>query len=124
MEKFSINKRIKSFKYAFNGIKEAIKTQHNLQIHIVAMILTIFCGIFVKINQTEWLMLIIIFAIVIAMEIINSAVELLTDLVSPQHNIKAGKVKDMSAGAVLISAIAAFIIGIIIFVPKLIQLIF
>ncbi len=124
MEKFSFRKRMKSFYYAFNGIKTAIKTQHNLQIHLIAMIIAIITGLFLKINQTEWLILIFIFALVIALEIVNSAIELLTDIVSPQYNTKAGKVKDMSAAAVLIAAIAAFIIGIIIFVPKLIQQIF
>lgn len=121
MKKFSIKDRLKSFIYAYRGIIVAVKTQHNLQIHIIAMLICIFFGLILKINQTEWILLILFFALVIAMEIINSAIELLTDIASPQFNNKAANVKDMAAGAVLISAIAAFISGIIIFVPKIIH---
>lgn len=85
------------------------------------MLLSIIFGLILNINQTEWLLLILFFALVISMEIINSAIELLTDIASPKFNDKAAKVKDMAAGAVLVSAIAAFIAGIIIFVPKIIQ---
>jgi diacylglycerol kinase len=123
-EKFSLKKRIKSFYYAFSGIKIAVKTQHNLQIHLIAVFIVLIFGFLLKINVTEWLILIIIFSLVISSEIINSAIELITDIISPEYNIKAGKVKDMAAGAVLINAIAALIIGIIIFAPKIIQLIF
>ena len=123
-EKFSIKKRIRSFYYAFAGIKTAASTQHNLQIHLLAAVLVTIFGFLLKISQFEWLIIILTFALVISTEIIKSAIELLTDMVSPQQHPLAGKVKDMAAAAVLISAIAAFVTGIIIFVPKLIQLIF
>lgn len=123
-EKFSLKKRIQSFYYAFSGFKTAVKTQHNLQIHLLAVVIVLILGFLLKINITEWLILLIIFSLVISSEIINSSIELLTDFISPEYNLKAGKVKDMAAAAVLINAIAALIIGIIIFAPKIIQLIF
>lgn len=123
VEKFSIKKRIRSFYYAYCGIKTAFSTQHNLLIHLIAAVIVTLLGFLLKISINEWLSIILVFALVISLEIINSSVELLTDMVAPEHNTNAGKVKDMAAAAVLIAAIAAFIIGLIIFVPKLIQLI-
>jgi diacylglycerol kinase (ATP) len=119
---FSVNKRIRSFKYAFKGIYVTFRSQHNFWIHLVVMALVIGFGIFLTLNTLEWLIIILCFGLVLSAEIFNSAIELLTDIVSPEYNSKAGLVKDMAAGAVLVSAIASAIIGLVIFLPKLYNL--
>ena len=120
-ERFSLIKRLISFKYAINGINYVLKTQHNFRIHIVAAITAIILGFILNITKTEWIAIILVISIVLALEIINSAIEMIVDLISPEIQKKAGLIKDMAAGAVLIASIGALIIGIIIFLPKLIN---
>jgi len=120
--KFSIKKRLQSFTYAFKGIIFAIKTQHNLWIHLTASVLVVVFGFYFQISIYEWIAVILCIGSVITSEIFNSAIEALTDLVSPDYNEKAGLVKDLAAGAVLISAIISAIIGLIIFIPKFLTL--
>lgn len=116
-----IIRRIKSFKYAFNGIRFVFFTQTNMQIHLaIAIIVTIF-GFYFKISHNEWLILILTFALVLVSETINTAIEQLVNFISPQYNKKAGLIKDISAAFVLISAIFAIIVGLIIFIPKFIK---
>lgn len=119
---FSLVSRIKSFKYAFKGIYATLLSQHNFWIHLVVTILVIGFGMFLKLNINEWLIIILCFGFVMTAEIFNSAVELLMDIVSPEYNSKVGLVKDMAAGAVLVSAIASAVVGFIIFLPKLYNL--
>ncbi len=121
-DKFSIKKRGQSFVFAYNGIVQTFKNEHNFWIHLAVMFLVIVFGCFLKISTTEWMIVVLCFGMVLSAEIFNSAIEQLTDLVSPEQNPKAGLVKDMAAGAVLVSAIAAAIAGLIIFVPKLLEL--
>ncbi|GAB4294445.1 MAG: diacylglycerol kinase [Marinilabiliales bacterium] len=121
MEKFDINKRKKSFKYAFNGIGYAFKTQPNLLVHSVVAILVIAAAIILKISLYEWALIVFAIGLVITAELINTAIEYLVDLISPGYNKKAGLVKDISAGFVLIASISAFIIGLIIFIPAIIS---
>lgn len=112
-------KRARSFKYAFSGIITATKTQANFRIHLIATILVALMGFYFQISYAEWILIILSIGFVISAELFNSAIEFLTDLVSPLQNDIAGKVKDMAAGAVLISAVSAAIIGLIIFLPKI-----
>ena len=86
------------------------------------MFLVIVCSYFLGLGRTDWLLVIFCIGFVLTAEIFNSAIEVLTDIASPERNSKAGLVKDMAAGAVLIAAITAAIIGLIIFVPKLYDL--
>lgn len=115
-----MKKILKSFVYAFNGIFTSIKNERNIKIHIVIMILVIIFGIILKISKTEWLICIILFGLVISMELINSAIEKVVDLVTKEKNEQAKIIKDTAAGAVLVTAIAAAIIGFLIFVPYII----
>jgi len=115
------NFNVKSFVYAFNGLKEATGTQPNFKFHIVSAVLVIAGGLFFKINTAEWSLVFIAIGMVTAAECFNTALEYLTNLVSPQHNIIAGKVKDLSAAGVLICSMAAAAIGLIIFIPKIIE---
>ena len=113
-----MNKRIKSFIYAIQGIKTALKSEVNLKIHLSVALLVLICGFLFQISITEWLIILLCFGLVISMEIMNTAIETLVDLVSPNKHSLAGKAKDLAAGAVLITAIFAALCGLIIFVPK------
>lgn len=119
---FSIKSRILSFKYAINGIYQTLLTQHNFWIHLVIMTLVVVFGFLTDLSIAEWLIVLICIGFVISAEIFNSAIELLVDIVSPAYNAKAGLVKDMAAGAVLVSAIVSAIVGLFIFVPKLFEI--
>jgi len=119
-ESFSFRKRLQSFGYAFNGIRLLTKGEHNAWIHCFVTICVIIAGIFFKLSGTEWIAIVIVIGMVLAAEAINSAIEVLSDYVSPNYNQAIKRVKDLSAGAVLLTAIAAAITGLIIFIPKLI----
>lgn len=122
-EKSSImknKKMINSFKNAFNGMIVSFKQERNMKIHINIMFLAILLGIIFKIKMVEWIICIICFALVIGGELFNTAIEITIDIAMPNFNEKAKKAKDISAGAVLVLAIASAIIGFIIFVPKII----
>ncbi len=110
---------IKSFKYAIDGICLSIKAERNVKIHIIIMFLVIIAGFIFKINKYEWIVCIVCFAIVIGGELFNTAIERIVNVIIPYKDDKAKNIKDISAGAVLVLAIGAFIIGLIIFVPKI-----
>ena len=110
----------KGFLWAYNGIRESFHTQINFRIHILIASVMLVLGWWLHIEPYEWLALVLTIVMVIAFEQINTAVEYLVDLVSPEYHVMAGKVKDISAGAVLLTAIGAVAVGIIIFLPKLI----
>ena len=115
---------IKSFACAFDGLKDCILHERNFRIQYIIAILMVIAGIFFSISISEWMIILLCFAVVLSFEIINSAIEKLCDLVCPDFNLTIKKVKDMSASAVLLSAIIAFVIGCIIFLPKIYTLIF
>ncbi len=114
--------RIRSFGYALKGIATLFQSQPNARIHLFIGILVCIAGFCFDITSLEWVALILTMSAVLAAEAFNTSLEFLTDLVSPEHHPLAGKTKDVAAGAVLISATAAVIIGLIIFLPKLIKL--
>lgn len=116
---FSIRKRAGSFTHAIRGIVAALRTEHNLRIHFVAAIVITAAGIYFKISRGEWMALALAIGFVITTELINSAIELLADFISPGHHKDIGKIKDIASGAVLIAAITAVVIGILIFLPYL-----
>jgi diacylglycerol kinase len=121
-EKFSFKKRIKSFKYAFNGLKILIREEHNSRIHIFVAICVLAAGFLLKIKPYEWIAVILCIGFVIALEMINSAIENIADFVSPERHAMIKKIKDLSAGAVFMGAIVSAIIGFIIFLPKIMAL--
>ncbi|MFZ4412741.1 MAG: diacylglycerol kinase [Bacteroidales bacterium] len=118
---FTLKARLKSFKFAFQGIREVVATQHNIWIHLLLAILAISLGFVFSIKAFEWIAIVISIGIVFAAEIFNSALEYMVDMISPEHNEKAGKVKDMAAAAVFITALSAAIIGFIIFLPRILE---
>lgn len=115
-----LKQRIKSFSYAFQGLKTFFQTQHNTWIHILATIVVVLLGNIVKLTYTEWCWIIIAIALVFITEMLNTAIEFLTDLVSPNFHPLAKKTKDVAAGAVLVAAIIAVILGLMVFLPKFI----
>ena len=118
-----MKKLIRSFSYAFKGVAYAADTQLNFRIHIVAASLAVLLGFILHISMNEWEWVLLSITLVLVTEIFNTMIEALTDLVSPGFNEKAGHIKDMSAGAVVTTAIFALVTGIIIFLPKLLLLI-
>jgi diacylglycerol kinase len=121
MEKrtFSWKKRAASFGYAFQGIIALFRTEHNAWIHGGLTVAALLLSILLKISKTEFILLIIAMTLVWMAEIINTAIEKSMDLISTEKHPQIGLVKDLSAAAVLVSAVAALIIGTIIFLPKL-----
>ncbi len=117
---FSFRQRLHSFRYAFRGILFMVKTQHNFWIHLTIAVLVIIAGFLFSISLTEWALVVFAIGLVLSAEAFNSAIEQLTDLASPNIHPKAGRVKDLAAGAVLLTAMAAALIGLLIFVPKII----
>lgn len=115
-------KRIKSFGYAFNGIRLLFSSQVNARIHLFVALAVVIAGFLYRISSTEWLTIILCISLVIGMEAMNTAVEWLTDLVSPEYHPLAGKVKDVAAAAVLITVIGAVVAGLIIFIPRMLYL--
>ena len=111
----------KSFGYAFQGIWECIRDERNIRIHLTMTTLVIIGGIILHISLHEWIVCLILFGLVISLELVNTAVESVVDLVTDEKRPLAKKAKDTAAGAVLVSAIFAAIIGLIIFVPKLVD---
>ena len=120
--KHECKKLINSFKYALQGFTSSFRTERNMKIHVVATILVIILGIYLKLNLIEWSIITIAIVIVISAELFNTAIETIVDMVSPQKNEKAKLAKDISAGAVLILAIGSAIVGFIIFLPKIIAI--
>ena len=113
-------KIIKSFVFAFNGVKNCFTSETNFKIHTMAAVITIALGIAVHISNTEWLIVIGCIAFVITMEMLNTAIEKLCDVVQEGFHPGIKKVKDIAAAAVLVSAACSAIIGVIIFLPKII----
>lgn len=111
-------KLVNSFKYAIEGINQALKTEQNFKIHILIMILVIIFGIILKISKNEWIICIILFGFVISLEMVNTAIENTVDLITIEKHPKAKAAKDVAAGSVLIAAITSAVIGLIIFIPK------
>jgi len=122
-KRFSIVARAKSFTHAFRGIGILIKSTHNFWIHIFFAIIVIFLGLTLRASHIEWILLIFAMGFVMVSEAFNTAIEIDIDLTSPNYHPYARDTKDVAAGAVLISAITAIIIGLIIFLPKIILLI-
>ena len=114
---------INSFKYAFEGILQAYVGEQNLKIHTVIAILVIIFGFILKISYMEWLVCLVLIGLVLMAEFFNTSIEYLVDLVSPEIHPLAKATKDTASAGVLMMAIISAIIGLIIFVPKLISFI-
>lgn len=120
--KFSFKERLRSFRYAFNGINDLIHCGHNFRIHLLILITAVLAGIILNISLIEWIALVFVSALVLVSEGFNTSLEYLSDAITGERNENIRKAKDVAAAAVLISALAAIITGLLIFVPELIEL--
>lgn len=121
-EKFSIKKRIKSFSYAFAGLKVLFREEHNSWIHAVAAVMAIVAGFLFRISYVEWIAVLIVIGMVISAEILNSSLERTADFVKAERDDRKRDIKDLGAAAVLVCAIVAVLVGLIIFLPKILAL--
>lgn len=119
MNAFSM--RIKSFQNAWNGIKTSFNSEIHLRIHLLIGLLVTIAAVLLDVPKNEWLMLIFLMGLVIAIELLNTALEELCNFVQPQHHEHIGRIKDISAGAVLVAAVTAAIGGGIIFLPYVVS---
>jgi diacylglycerol kinase len=119
---FSIIKRLRSFRFAFNGLKILILEEHNSRIHLVIGTCAIIAGFILNISGLEWVAIILSIGFVFSFELINSAIENISDYISPGTHKVIEKVKDLAAASVLICSITAFAIGLIVFLPKIFEL--
>lgn len=118
-ERFSLRKRIRSFGYAFEGMATLVRDEHNARIHVVALVCAIAMGIIFGISRTEWCLVALCIGGVLMAEAMNTAVEALADLVSPERHPLVKKAKDVASAGVLFMAIAAAVVGLLIFLPYL-----
>jgi diacylglycerol kinase (ATP) len=116
---FSIHARLRSVKYAFEGLISFFSEQHNAIIHFVMTGVVLAAAIFFQVTKTEAIAIVLAIAFVWTAELFNTAVEKLADMVSEEYHPSIKFIKDVSAAAVLISAIAAFIVGLVVFLPKI-----
>jgi diacylglycerol kinase (ATP) len=111
----NLSKSISSFKYALKGLKCMLVHENNFRVHCSATLLVNFLAYYFKINITEWCIILLCCGLVMAMEIINTAIEKTIDLICPEQNPTAGLIKDIAAAAVLVMSICSLVIGILIF---------
>lgn len=114
-----MKKFLKGFVYAWQGVNYAFSTQINFKFHTFAAIIVITLGVFFNLNVNEWIWVAAAIGFVIVAELFNTALEVLVDLVSPDYNAKAGIVKDLASAGVLLTAVLSAIIGVYIFLPKI-----
>ncbi|MEI6020447.1 MAG: diacylglycerol kinase family protein [Bacteroidota bacterium] len=115
------NNRLIAFRNAYSGLIEAFKKESHFKLHVLALLIVLNVGFYFKLNTNEWLAIILCSAMVISLELINSAIEALCDLVMPEKHASIKYIKDVAAGAVLISAIASIVVAYLVFWPHLFQ---
>lgn len=121
-KKYSLKRFFKSFGYGFKGFVSAIKTEQNLLIELVIAIIVIISGIFLKLTTVEWAIIVLTIGLVIFAELINTSIEYTVDMAMPEMHPLAKISKDVSAAAVLFASFISIVIGLLIFLPKIIDL--
>ena len=121
--RFSLLYQLRTFVFAFNGIKQFFSFETKAVIHLFFSFLAILLGIIVHLDKLEWVMVTLTIGIVFLAEIVNTAIEKIVDHISPEQSDVARSVKDLSAAAVLVASLAALAVGILLFGPKIIHLI-
>jgi diacylglycerol kinase (ATP) len=117
---FSIRSRIKSFSYAFAGLRRFVWQEHNARIHLAATIAVVIAAFLLHVSRLESIALTLVVGGVWATEMLNTCLEAMSDLICPEEHPTIKFIKDLAAGAVLVAAITAVIVGLIIFIPKII----
>ncbi len=116
---FSVSDRVKSFGYALRGLGFMLKSQHNAWIHLAATGAVVAAGVWLRIREEDWRWIVVAIGMVWVAEIVNTAFEHLCDVVQPEFHVSVKAAKDVAAGAVLVAAVAAAIIGVLVFLPYL-----
>jgi diacylglycerol kinase (ATP) len=116
-----VRKRINSFRFAFRGIATLLRTSANARIHLVAAAAVIILGAVVGLGAIEWSLVIIAISMVVTAEALNSALEFLADHTAPEWHEAVERIKDLSAGAVLIAAAGALAVGLFVFLPHILN---
>ena len=116
---FTVQGRLRSFRFALAGIAVMLRTQHNAWLHLAATVVVVATAIVLKIDAEDWRWLVVAFVLVWVSEAVNTAFEHLCDVVSPQFHTAVKTSKDIAAGAVLIAAVGAAALGAMIFLPYL-----
>lgn len=119
--RFSIISRLKSIKYAISGIASMIESQQNAWVHAVATVLVVFFGLFFHLHAAQWCILVLAIMAVWTAEALNTALEFMADVASPEFHPLIEKAKDVAAGAVLISAVGAVVIAILVLGPYFVE---
>ena len=112
-----IKSRLFSIAYAVNGIKTAVKSETNMKIHLMAMLIVFSAALFFNVSEVHWMILLMCIGWVLMAEMFNTSIEVLCDYHTGERHPKIKRVKDVAAGAVLVSALVSFIIGLLIFYP-------
>lgn len=120
-KRFSIVARARSFRHAFRGISIIFRTQHNAWVHAVVGVGVVALGVWLQISHLEWGLIILSIASVLAAEGFNTALEIDIDLTSPDEHPYARDTKDVAAGAVLLTVVGAVAVGVLVFVPRLVD---
>lgn len=118
----SLRRRADSFRFAFHGLADLFRSQPNARIHLLVAVAVLAAGVYFGLSRLEWAAVALCIAFVLAAECVNTALEYLTDLVSPEYHPLAGKAKDAAAAAVLLAAVGAVVVGLLIFGPRLFEL--
>ena len=117
----SITKTLHSFKYAFEGVKHAIHNHQNMKIHLVASVIALILSLVLGISGVEFLLVIFAIMFVIFAEMVNTAIEEMTDLITTEHRQQAKVAKDIAAASVLIASLFAIIVAVVIFLPPILS---
>ena len=119
-KRFSIIARAQSIKHALRGVWIIFKTQHNAWVHALATVVVVVLGFWLHISHGEWAAIVLSIMAVLVSEGFNTALEIDIDLTSPMYHPYARDTKDVAAGAVLLTVVGAVVVGLIVFVPKLV----
>ena len=114
-----MSKLLRSFGYAFAGMFAALKTEANWRLGIAGGILVVVAGIVLKISRTDWILVIVLIGLILSLELVNSSIEAVVDLITADRRPAAKRAKDFAAGASVILVIAAGVAGFLIFLPYL-----
>jgi diacylglycerol kinase len=114
-------KFIRSFSYAKAGAEHALRTQRNIWIHLLAALLVLAAALWLKVSLVELALLVVTITLVIVTEMVNTAIEVVVDHLSPEFREEAGVIKNVAAGAVLLAAVGAIAVGGLVFIPRFCQ---
>lgn len=115
----TLQRRIQSFVYAVQGVKHVLKGERNALLHCVSTMMVVIAGLVLEISAIEWLAVVLSIASVWTAEIFNTCIEKIMNYLTVRREVPVGIIKDIAAAAVLVTSIGAFVIGLIIFIPKI-----